>query len=97
MNPCNVNLLSNDRETVDDDLFVPVKWKDYIMLLSLAKKLVQKLNRLGSKSKKRMTPDLNVWVALHEQEVAAIQFVEDQLSEKEVASRASKKTVGKKI
>ena len=46
-----------------------------------------------------MTPDLSVWVALHEQdkkEVAAIQFMEDQLSEKEVALRASKKTVGKK-
>ena len=45
-----------------------------------------------------MTPDLNVWVALHEQdkkEVAAIQFVEDQLSKKEVALRASKTTVGK--
>ena len=44
-----------------------------------------------------MTPDLSVWVALHEQdkkEVAAIQFMGDQLSEKDL--RASKKTVGKK-
>lgn len=56
-----------------------------------------KVNRPGSISKNRMTPDLSVWVALHEQdkkEVAAIQFMGDQLSEKDL--RASKKTVGKK-
>lgn len=46
-----------------------------------------------------MTPDLSVWVALHEQdkkEVAAIQFMQDQLSEKEVALRQARKQLARR-
>ena len=49
--PCNVNLLSNDRETVDDDRFVAVKWKENIKLLGLVKKPIQKLTDLEAYSK----------------------------------------------
>ena len=49
-----------------------------------------------------MTADLTVWQALHEQdeqekkEVVAIRFVDDLLSEKEVALLANKKAINKK-
>ncbi len=63
------------------------------MLLGLAGSTVKRLNRASKKKADRMTADLNVWVALHvhKKEVAAIQFVEDLLSENEVAKRANRK------
>jgi len=92
-----VNLLSNDRET-DDGQFVAAKWREEgIMLLGLATKTKKKFNRPGTKTKDRMTSDLNVWVALHghdKKEVTGVQFVEDQLSEKDVASRGGRRSTG---
>ena len=91
--------LSDDQETVYDDRFVAVKWQENIMLLGLAKKPVSKFNRHAKIKSKMMSADLTVWKALHLQEkkeVTAIQFVEDEMSEREVASRANKKMVGKK-
>ncbi len=95
--PCSVNLLSNDRETVDDGQFVAAKWREEgIMLLGLSTKTKRKFNR---KTKDKMTPELNVWVALHGQdkkEVTGVQFVEDQLNEKDVVSRAVRRSTATK-